>query len=146
MEPVPEHFYQQSAVIPYRRRAGAIEFLLITSRKKKRWVLPKGVREPELSFADSAAKEALEEAGIEGETGTTEVGTYEYGKWGGTCTVKVFAMHVESMHETWPEMYRDREWLSPREAATRVEEPQLRHMLVELGERLESSAAKEETA
>ena len=48
MSQVPEHFYTQSAVIPYRERNGAIEVLMITSRKRKRWVIPKGVREPEL--------------------------------------------------------------------------------------------------
>jgi phosphohistidine phosphatase len=144
MPSVPEHFYQQSAVVPFRRRDGAIEFLLITSRKKKRWVLPKGVREPELSFAESAAREALEEAGIEGTTPAKELGSYEYEKWGGTCTVKVFAMKVATVHEDWSESYRERAWLSPRQAASRVDEPELSLLLAELGRRLEAGETGEE--
>lgn len=141
---VPEHFYQQSAVVPVRRHDGRVEVMLITSRKRKRWVIPKGVREPDLSFAESAAKEALEEAGVEGEVAPTELGSYDYEKWGGTCSVRVFAMTVGTVREDWPEQYRDREWMSPTEAAERVQEPELRRMLLELGERLEHDAAGEE--
>ena len=144
MASVPEHFYQQSAVVPFSRRKGKIQFLLITSRKKKRWVIPKGVRELELSFAESAAKEALEEAGVEGRVAARALGVYEYEKWGGTCNVKVFAMQVETVHATWAESYRDREWTSPKQAASRVEEPALRKLLLALGARLESGAKGEE--
>jgi phosphohistidine phosphatase len=63
---VPDWIYRQSAVIAYRRRPRGVEVLLITSRKGTRWVLPKGVVEPGLSPATSAAKEALEEAGVRG--------------------------------------------------------------------------------
>ena len=58
--------------------------LLVTSRKGTRRVLPKGVVEPDLSPAASAAKEALEEAGICGPIDHEPLGTYQYRKWGGT--------------------------------------------------------------
>ena len=102
----PEYYYTQSAVIPFRRH-GELEILMITSRKKKRWVLPKGIVEPELSPPDSAAKEALEEAGIEGAVSPDSIGTYRYDKWGGTCTVDVFTMEVEAILDVWLESYRD---------------------------------------
>jgi len=129
MSEKPRHFYRQSAVIPYRIRRGRLEVLLITSRKRKRWILPKGICEPNLSPAESAAKEALEEAGVEGRTSESIVGTYEYEKWGGTCTVQVFAMCVEILHDEWLESHRLRAWLSPTEAAERVEETALRELL-----------------
>ncbi len=129
MRDVPEHYYQQSAVIPLRRRAGELEVLMITSRKKKRWVLPKGVSEPDLSPPVSAAKEALEEAGIEGRVDVDPVGTYQYQKWGGTCTVDVFTMEVEAEHATWEEDFRDREWVSLEQAMDRVDEDDLRQIL-----------------
>ena len=66
MRSVPEYFYTQSAVIPFREQNGEFQVMLITSRKKKRWVIPKGVKEPELSAPASAANEAMEEAGIRG--------------------------------------------------------------------------------
>ncbi len=139
MGQVPEHFFQQSAVLPYRRDRGYLEILLVTSRRKKRWVLPKGVREPDLDAATSAAKEALEEAGIEGEISTDAIGTYRYEKWGGVCTVEVFSMAVHISHDVWPESDRDRHWVSPQEAADRVAEPALKRIILEFAAALPSA-------
>ena len=132
----PDWHYEQSAVIPYRRRRGAVELLLITSRKRKRWVLPKGIREPHLSPADSAAREAFEEAGVEGPVSADPVGRYEYRKWGGTCRVEVFTMRVESVLDRWPEQFRERRWMAPEEAAEQVEEAELARLLRSVGRRL----------
>ena len=38
-------YIEQSGVIPYRIQEGKIEILLITSLKKKRWIIPKGIIE-----------------------------------------------------------------------------------------------------
>jgi 8-oxo-dGTP pyrophosphatase MutT (NUDIX family) len=129
MQPVPEHFYIQSAVIPFRQRDGELEILLITSRKKKRWVIPKGVKEPELALQASAVKEAMEEAGVEGRVFARSVGSYRYRKWGGVCTVEVYVMAVEKTHPAWDEDYRDREWVSLTEAVRRIEEPELKRIV-----------------
>jgi 8-oxo-dGTP pyrophosphatase MutT (NUDIX family) len=129
MQPVPEHFYIQSAVIPFRQRDGELEILLITSRKKKRWVIPKGVKEPELALQASAVKEAMEEAGVEGPVFARSIGTYRYRKWEGVCTVDVYAMAVEKMHPVWDEDYRDRDWVTLTEAVSRLEEPELRRIV-----------------
>jgi len=129
----PAHYYDQSAVVPYRRRAGEVEILLVTSRKRKRWIVPKGVRELHLSSAESAAEEAFEEAGVRGVVSNKPVGRYEYRKWGGTCTVEVFAMEVESILDEWQESYRDRCWLAPDEAAARVA-PALARLVLKVAE------------
>lgn len=130
MKQVPEHFYRQSAALPFRNDRGLLEILLITSRRKKRWVIPKGVVELDLDPASSAAKEALEEAGIEGELSSRSIGSYQYEKWGGTCSVEVFSMAVEATYDAWPESYRDRHWLDPVEAAERVNEPDLKKIIL----------------
>jgi len=120
---VPDWMYRQSAVIPRRDGKHGPEVLLITSRKKKRWVLPKGVVESGMTPPASAAKEAWEEAGIEGTVDETALGTYDYKKWGGTCTVEVFAMTAVTEAADWPEAhFRDREWVSLDEARRRVDE------------------------
>ena len=75
MADVPSHFYVQSAALPYRVVDSQIEILLVTSRRKKRWVLPKGVVEPGMSPAESAAKEAWEEAGTEGDVTPRTLGS-----------------------------------------------------------------------
>ena len=129
MAEVPNHFYTQSAVLPYRVLEGHVEIMLVTSRSKRRWVLPKGVVEPGLSAVDSAVKEAWEEAGVEGIVDPEVLDRYTYKKWGGICTVQVFPLRVERVAESWPESSRDRRWLELRDAALRVDEPELREII-----------------
>jgi len=131
MIPRPTRFIEQSGVIPYRIRDGKIEVMLITSSTRKRWIIPKGMIEPDMTPQDSAAKEAWEEAGIIGQVAPTLMGTYEYHKWGGICRVQVFSLGVETVLEDWPEAsYREREWLSVEQAVKRVEEPKLKQILM----------------
>ena len=129
MGQVPDHFFQQSAVLPFRQDREELEILLVSSRRKKHWVIPKGVRELDMDAGSSAAKEALEEAGIEGELSPAAIGTYRYEKWGGTCTVEVYSMAVHTRHDTWAESYRDRCWFTPREAIEKVNEPELKKII-----------------
>jgi phosphohistidine phosphatase len=129
MRTKPDDYYRQSAVIPYRQGASGLEVLLIKNRKGRRWIVPKGIVEPDLSAAQSAAKEAYEEAGIEGRVAPDPVGAYEYEKWGDTCRVEVYVMEVERQLSSWPESFRDREWVSPQRAADRVREPKLKQLI-----------------
>ncbi|MCA1558080.1 MAG: NUDIX hydrolase, partial [Acidobacteria bacterium] len=99
----PFWFYNQSGVIPYRVRGAEVEVMLITSRRRSRWIIPKGIVDLGKTPEASALKEAYEEAGIEGEAASEELGEYEYDKWGGVCKVKVYLMHVMSVLENWPE-------------------------------------------
>jgi 8-oxo-dGTP pyrophosphatase MutT (NUDIX family) len=125
----PDSFYVQSGVIPFRMKRGEMQVLLVTSTGSGRWVIPKGIVEPDLSAADSAAKEAWEEAGIEGRVYPVPVGTYQRAKWGGRCTVEVFLMEVEEVWEDWPEAYRRRKWRTVDEAAALVKEKGLKRLL-----------------
>lgn len=109
-----------------------MHILLITSRKGKRWIIPKGIVEPNLTAAESAAKEALEESGVRGRVAPEPVGSYQYQKWGGTCTVDVFPMEVESSEPTWEEDFRKREWLPLDKAIARIREKTLRKILSNL--------------
>ena len=131
-----ETYIEQSGVIPYRLEQGKIEILLVSSRKKKRWVIPKGIIEPDLTPQDSAAKEALEEGGILGEVLPESVGTYTYEKWGGVCRVVVFLLKVTSLQANWLEDYRERQWFSLPEAQKRLDEAELKNILLKVGDRL----------
>jgi phosphohistidine phosphatase len=112
----PGYFCRQSGVIPYRKRKGNLEILLITSRKERHWIIPKGIIEPDFSARDSAAREALEEAGVKGGVHARQLGVYRHRKWGRTCTVKVFPMRVTRIYKVWDEADRDREWVSLKKA------------------------------
>lgn len=137
----PAYYYRQSSVVPYRLRDGKVEILIVSSSKRKHWVVPKGIREPGLSPQDSAACEAREEAGIEGQIGGTPVGSYRYEKWGATCTVQVFAMLVKRVlpEEQWEERHRGRRWVSPEEACSLLRQTELGPLVKKLAESVRSS-------
>ncbi|MCG8026041.1 MAG: histidine phosphatase family protein [Candidatus Thiodiazotropha endolucinida] len=134
----PAYYYKQSSVIPYRIEEGEVEILVVMSSKRKHWVLPKGISEPALSLQDSAAKEALEEAGVEGEVAEAPIGAYSYEKWGAECTVSVYPMKVtrELPEKEWEERHRGREWLAPKQAMKRVKQAELKPMIQALAKQL----------
>lgn len=126
---------RQVAALPWRRGADGIEILLVTSRETRRWVTPKGGRMAGRTDAESAAQEALEEAGVEGATTAEPIGAFRYLKvlkrraprW---CVVAVHALEVRVEHETWREQAeRDRVWVSREEAVRRVDEPDLKALI-----------------
>ena len=122
--------FNQSAAIPFRFEEGAPRLLLVTSRRKKHWVVPKGIIEPHLSPSESAAQEAWEEAGIRGRIRPHPVGEYKYDKWGGTCRVQVFLLEVTEELAEWPEaFFRERRWVSVEEAAELVDQGGLRRLI-----------------
>lgn len=141
MAKLPDWIYAQSAVLPYRRQGDDVEVLIITSRKGKRWVLPKGIIEPGMTAAASAAKEALEEAGVEGRVMDRSLGKYRRQKWGGTCEVEVFLMEVTRELEQWPESaFRCREWVTREEAIKRLDPVDLKKILQRLPEAVKEAS------
>ncbi|NQT91761.1 MAG: beta-galactosidase trimerization domain-containing protein [Lentisphaerae bacterium] len=108
----PQSIYPQSSVIPYRVSEGRVEILVVSNRGGDRWVLPKGLIDEGLSASESAAKEAMEEAGIVGTVDPDPIGNYDYHKWGGTCRVEVFLMRVEEERTEWLESSRTRRWMN----------------------------------
>ncbi len=132
----------QYAALPYRRRPGGLEVLLITSRGSGRWIIPKGWPIVGLSPSQAAAREALEEAGITGRIGSERIGIYRYDKrladdTSQTCVVEVFALEVDDQLDSWPEQHqRRREWLGLEEASERLAETELRALIKDWGRRL----------
>lgn len=123
-------FIVQSAALPYRRVGGRIEVLLITSSNQKRWIIPKGHREPFMSLEDSAAKEAWEEAGILGSMHARPIGRWRYSKRGFDFAVEVFPMLVTELANEYPEQgERRRRWQSIEEAAGHIDDASLRCLL-----------------
>ena len=127
---------EQSGVIPYRIMDGKIDVMLITSSGRTRWVIPKGLIEPNMTPEDSAAKEAWEEAGLLGKVFPDLMGTYEYYKSGCAWQVDVFLLQVETVLDNWPEAYkRKRQWVSIPKAIKRVDEPELKLIMGDLPHR-----------
>jgi 8-oxo-dGTP pyrophosphatase MutT (NUDIX family) len=129
----------QYAAVPYRRRNdGEVEVMLVTSRETKRWVVPKGWPIPGAKPHASAAREALEEAGVLGRADSDAIGAYHYDKRlkNGTqarCKVEVFPLEVKSQRKRWREKgERKARWFTLLKAAEAVQEPGLRRLLRKL--------------
>lgn len=133
MEIMSKH--HQVAALPVRRRtASSIEVLLITSRETGRWVIPKGWPWPKASDHQAAAGEAWEEAGVRGRISRNRIGKFHYAKRqnGGSqiVEVSVYLLEVTEIVDDWPETNeRRRKWVTPRQAAALVDEPELKELL-----------------
>lgn len=121
----------QFAALCFRKKAGEVEVLLITSRETQRWVVPKGWPMPGRSPVEAAETEAWEEAGVRGRMGQRSLGLYTYTKVldrqvGLPCVVALFPLQVREVAKTFPERrQRRRKWFPLKKAATKVDEPEL---------------------
>ena len=119
----PDWIYRQSAVVPFLQEAGQLKLVLITSNSAKHWIIPKGIIERGMTPQASAAKEAMEEAGVLGTVSDELISEYEYDKWGGTCHVQVFPLEVTEVLDSWDEQdHRERKCLTPTEALSVAKE------------------------
>ncbi len=129
---------QQVAALPFVPTNDAIDVLLITSRRRKRWILPKGWPVKNLSLPESAAKEASEEAGVLGPVWTDAVGSYSYSKntkpgYPVPCQVFIYPLFVMQHRLAWREQsQRSFKWLSLSDAAEHVEEDGVSKVLEDL--------------
>ena len=125
----------QYAALPWRHRGAGREVLLISSRDSGRWVIPKGWPILGLSPAESAAREAYEEAGVGGQMTKNPIGEFEYSKKLGdgktqNCKVEVFALEQMIQHSSWPEQgQRELQWFSLPVAVNAVQEPELKNII-----------------
>ena len=126
----------QVAALCWRAVGDRAEVLLITSRDTGRWIIPKGWPMKGLSSAAAALREAYEEAGVQGYTAMEPLGSYIYDKRvpqgrPKRVEVVVYPFHVSIEHEEWPEMReRQKLWTSLEDAAEKVDEPQLKALLL----------------
>ena len=125
----------QFAALCYRLRKGKPEVLLVTSRRSKRWIIPKGWPQDGVLPAQSAAIEAMEEAGVEGKLSHSSLGIYSYTKHHVSgrvipCVGIVYGLKVKTIHERYREAgQRKRKWFSLADAARKVSEPELAHII-----------------
>lgn len=140
MPPRTPNACQQSAAIPYRLTAAGMEVLMVTNRGGGRWLFPKGGIGKGLTSAQSAAREAYEEAGVVGEINPRPLGSYRFRKRdmpakAEPCAVEVFLLHVREQLQSWPEKGQRRlRWVDVGEAALMVQEGGLVEILLRLAQ------------
>jgi len=125
----------QFAALCFRMRRDKPEVLLVTSRRSKRWIVPKGWPMDGKTPVESAEIEAWEEAGVRGRMYSRCLGLYHYRKSVGEddnlpCVAMLYAMKVRECAPDFPEAgQRKRKWLRPKKAAALVDEPELAEMI-----------------
>lgn len=133
-----DDLHNQLGAVCWRLHRGRVEVLLVTSRDTGRWVIPKGWPCGKLPDPQSAAREAWEEAGVQGDVSDASLGIYTYQKRRIPkdplpCAVTVFPLRVERLADKFPERKeRQRKWFPARKAARKVDEPELREILARL--------------
>ncbi|WP_161556174.1 NUDIX hydrolase [Mangrovicoccus ximenensis] len=125
--------FEQIAALPIRTDAKrGTRVLLVTSRDTGRWVVPKGWPMDGKKPWAAAKIEALEEAGALGSIRDEPLGSYFYEKQRDDgpalpCRVTVYPMIFTKLKKRWKERkQRKRRWVSARQAARMVNEPELK--------------------
>lgn len=125
----------QFAALCWRVKNGKVEVLLITSRRSKSWIIPKGWPIQDLSPVASAATEAWEEAGVIGDVAQRPLSVFSYlkeddSKDGLACLAMVYSLHVKKLAKDYPEKsMRKRKWFPRKKAAKAVASPELSRIL-----------------
>ncbi len=124
----------QVAALCYRIKNDELQVCLITARETGRWIIPRGWPMHKQTPAQSAAIEAIEEAGVEGRVHPMSIGAYSYEKpIDGVKTpimVSVFAIELTKKHKSWPERAdRKRKWMTTKKAAKKLSDPGLQQIV-----------------
>ena len=109
---------------------GTPAILLITSRERGRWIIPKGWPIEGKSWAEAAEIEAWEEAGVRGDVANDVFGQFRYVKVdepkSHEVLVDVYRLAVREEESAWPERgERKREWCTIEEALVRLDDREL---------------------
>jgi 8-oxo-dGTP pyrophosphatase MutT (NUDIX family) len=140
----------QFAALCYRIRQGKVQILLVTSRRSKRWIMPKGWPIDGKTPSQTALIEAWEEAGVTGKAKEACLGVYAYGKSHEdaddfACIAMLYPVEVKSLAKKFPEAgQRRRRWVSRKKAARLVAEPDLARLIRAFDPKPKSTSKKPE--
>lgn len=130
----------QLAALCHRGDGAGREVLLVSSRDTGRWILPKGWPMTGKSSGETVLQEAWEEAGVsDGLVAPAPLGSYRYQKrlqtgWSVPVETTVYPVLVRRLSNSFPEAHqRQRIWVTPMDAAERVDEPDLAALLRAFG-------------
>jgi 8-oxo-dGTP pyrophosphatase MutT (NUDIX family) len=126
--------FKQFAALPYRTSDANLKILLITTRKKRRWSVPKGWPMKRRKPHETAATEAYEEAGVRGAVARKQIGQFKKRRSNKRrsvlCDVRIFPLEVKRLQGDWPEKHeRSRIWVAPSKAAKLVNKGGLRRAI-----------------
>jgi 8-oxo-dGTP pyrophosphatase MutT (NUDIX family) len=126
---------KQFAALPVMETGGTLHVLLITSRAKQRWIIPKGHPEKGMQPSAVALLEAREEAGVCGIISKMPIGHYRTQKCLPSgkqvpCEVTVFRLDVSEHLAQWKEhLERKIMWVPLSQAAALADDGGLSEFL-----------------
>ena len=126
----------QFGALCWRRKAGKVQILLVTSRRRKRWIVPKGWPMDGKTPAQCALIEAWEEAGAVGAASDACIGVYSYarlreGQDTLACLAMLYPVKVKRLKTKYPEVRdRRRKWVSRKKAAKMVQHRELGKLIL----------------
>jgi 8-oxo-dGTP pyrophosphatase MutT (NUDIX family) len=94
---------KQYGVIPYFHKSDKLKIILITSRKSRQWIVPKGDLFPHKSKSDAALREAFEEAGVLGQIDKSIELKLSITSGGEQIQLILYPMKVKTKLDNWPE-------------------------------------------
>lgn len=110
----------QIGILPYIFRDQKLYVLLITNSSGTRWILPKGRQEPDMTPAEVALMEAVEEGGV---LGTIRHDLRIRCPMANGRLLQLYAMKISKLLRTWPEEnFRLRRLMPINEALTMIED------------------------
>lgn len=127
----------QFAALCYRYQNEKLQFLLITSRERGRWIIPKGWPILGQDPMEAVLNEAWEEAGVKGRVLPRPVGLFSYlkeydDKPNLPCVAMVYGVEVEKLARKYPEKdERTRKWVSRKKAVAMVDDPELARVIAD---------------
>ena len=125
----------QFAALCYRIKDDKVQVCIVTSRRSKRWIVPKGWPMQGQTPMDAAATEAFEEAGVRGKIYPRPIGVFSYYKVRSEdelpCMAVVYPLKVKKVLKRWPEeRERERKWVSRKKAAALLDDAELSNIVL----------------
>lgn len=135
---------RQVAALPYRVRENTVEFLVITSRRHKRLIVPRGWPIAGLTDAQAAATEADEVAGVKGRIEQEPFASFlTISRRSATSSYRSTRRSFRFASRRSSPITRSgdsaSEWMSAEEASERLDDSGLKQLVRRYAERLGSS-------
>ena len=137
---MPSKFHRQVAALPFRQDEDGVHLLMVTSRTRNRWILPKGNPIKGLTPSKTAEVEALEEAGVVGRACRKAIGAYAYDHLNDDGSIRpskvaVYPLLVTNQKDDWKEKdERSVKWVPLKRAAKRADDEELSVLLESLAQ------------
>ena len=121
----------RSGTVPYLvEDDGTVRVMLVTPSGGGAWMLPKGNIEKNMTTYESAAKEALEEAGVVGACDPVMLGAYRFKQ---SQFVQIFPLRITRILDRWEETEKRSRFLFRLDKAAKVvDSDDIRSVLLKL--------------